>query len=184
MSDIDFDYRLDKNSIVFDVGGFHGDFTRHIRSTFGCGVHVFEPVHKHFAFILKRFELEPMVWPYNVAFEDLDEKRNIHLSDNSSSLYGTCNAIELIRVRDIAKFIEAFKLNRIDLVKLNCEGSEYRIFNRLHQKGWLPKVNQIVVQFHEIPEFSKPAYEEKLLETHILKYKDDHWQWYQNKNPL
>ena len=38
------DYDLNEDSIVFDVGGYRGDFTSAIFNKYNCNVYVFEPV--------------------------------------------------------------------------------------------------------------------------------------------
>lgn len=181
MSDINFDYQLDPMSVVFDVGGYHGDFAKLIRDKYGCGVHVFEPVREHFSIIVEKFKNDPMIWPYNIALEDRNAEAQISLLDNSSSLYSESDKKEEIRIRDIIEFIGAFKLDRIDLLKMNCEGSEYPILSTLLENGWMPKVRNITVQFHATS-WVRSKFEENLLLTHNRLHHCDHWQWYRIKS--
>ena len=37
-------YPLNKNSIVFDIGGFKGNWTKDIYSRYGCNIYIFEIV--------------------------------------------------------------------------------------------------------------------------------------------
>ena len=50
------DYKLTKNSVVFDIGGYRGDFAESIYEKYNCTVYVFEPVQEYFEFIKKRFD--------------------------------------------------------------------------------------------------------------------------------
>ena len=176
--DIDFNYHLDKMSVIFDVGGYRGDVAAFLREKYGCGVHVFEPCRKWFSHILKRFEKDPMIWPYNVALEDRDSQGILYVTGDSPSLYKAAEAQETVRIRDIVKFAEAFKLSRIDLLKLNCEGSEYAILDRLWEKAWILKVRNIVIQFHHAEGRDRSLYESKLSVTHTVGHKCDYWQWW------
>jgi FkbM family methyltransferase len=175
--DIEFNYKLNSSSVVFDIGGYRGDFAHWIRKKYNCGVHVFEPIKEHFKYILERFKDDPMYWPYHVALEDTDKVEDIYISDNSSGLYTASDNTESIKVRDIINFIKAFKLNRIDLIKMNCEGSEYKIIDRLKLNDWIKNIDNFVIQFHDIPRFDKQKYIEYFSTTHNINHKCDYWVW-------
>ena len=175
--DIGFDYKLNKNSIVFDVGGYKGDFTDYIVNKYNCGVHIFEPLRSHFKIILERFKNNPLVWPYSVALEDVDCVGNICVLDNSSGLYGDSGPYESIKIRDIYKFIKSFKYDKIDLIKLNCEGSEYKILAKLQSENFIDKVSNFVIQFHDNKD--KNIYIENLSKTHKINHKCDYWVWFE-----
>ena len=38
-----YDYYLSKSSLVFDVGGYHGEFSEKIYDKYKCYIHIFEP---------------------------------------------------------------------------------------------------------------------------------------------
>jgi FkbM family methyltransferase len=177
--DIDFQYDLGPKSVVFDVGGYKGEFAAFIRNKYRCGVHVFEPCREFFAGIVKRFEQDPMIWPYNIALEDRDYEAELWVQNDSTSIHHKFgDQRETIRVRDIVPFIGAFKLTHIDLLKMNCEGSEYPILKRLHTSGWLEKIRNIAVQFHPSTEWDRQTFESTLSITHSIGHKCDHWQWW------
>ena len=181
--DIGFDYQISENPVIFDVGGYNGEFTEYISNKYKCGVHIFEPVRSSFIRIVEKFKQNPLIWPYDVALEDRDCDGEIHIRDNSSSMYAD-GPVEPIRIRDIYKFIQGFKLNKIDILKLNCEGSEFKILNRLIDIGWISNVTNIVVQFHAIFGHSSgelDTLKNNLLKTHNIKFQDAHWSWFVKK---
>jgi hypothetical protein len=49
------DYPLDQTSIVFDVGGYRGDYADAIHKKYGCHIYVFEPVQIFYNECVKRF---------------------------------------------------------------------------------------------------------------------------------
>src|SRR6478609_5702767 len=51
----DFDFLNDK-SIVFDLGGYEGQWTSDIYSRYNCHVYVFEPVREFYEIIKNRFK--------------------------------------------------------------------------------------------------------------------------------
>ena len=55
------DYALDADSVVFDVGGYKGDFAAQIRARHGCRVHLFEPMARFHRHCSERFAADPFV---------------------------------------------------------------------------------------------------------------------------
>ena len=49
------DYELNNDSIVFDLGGYEGQWASDIFSKYWCFIYVFEPVEKFFNKIEQRF---------------------------------------------------------------------------------------------------------------------------------
>lgn len=166
--DIRFDFKLPSNAVVWDVGAYKGEWAQWVRDTYGCPVWLFEPVYNNWRQLLLNFHHDPLYFIYDFALLDENKTTKITLKENSSSLYGDCGKTETIKVRDVWQFIQSFKLHEgrgvIDLMKLNCEGSEYPILRRLLDVGWLDNVNQLVIQFHGVPEFED---ERKVLEGYL-----------------
>ena len=54
-----------------------------------------------------------------------------------------------VEIRDVAAVFDELELDHIDLLKVNIEGGEYDLFDRLDECGWLPRVDLVSVQFHE-----------------------------------
>lgn len=177
--DIDFDYNLNDMSIVFDVGGYKGDFSHYIREKYKCPVHCFEPV---FVRDLKeRFKEDPLVFIYDCALSDSNTEAEIIVNNNSTSLFMGEGEKQLVKVRDIYFFIKAQALPRIDLLKLNCEGAEYPILDKLSENDWLKNVKELIIQFHGIVGKSKEDQENRLKQTHANKFKNEHWQHWKLK---
>jgi hypothetical protein len=51
-----------------------------------------------------------------------------------------------VSVRDVAKFVEMFP--EVHLLKLNVEGEEYPVLERMLERGLLARVRDLQVQFH------------------------------------
>jgi len=72
-----------------------------------------------------------------------------------------------VQVRDIAEVVR--ELGEVEMIALNCEGSEYMILERLLATNEITNVRQLLIQFHT---FYENAFEvrsrlrEKLAVTH------------------
>lgn len=177
--DICFDFQLDKKSVVLDIGGYNGDFAWWVRGEYGCGVHIFEPCLEFFKGIVKRTDYDPMFWPHFAALSDRDCTGTLYVrGDSTTALLSKEGTPQTTKFWDVYKFIQAFKLTRIDLLKLNCEGGEYPILRRLHECGFLPNVRHIVVQFHSLEGEDVERYRRICGEGRTVGHQCNHWTWW------
>jgi len=58
-------YPLSNKSVVFDLGGFRGDWTNEIVKKYNSLIHVYEPVPEYFENIKKRFHNYSNIYVYN-----------------------------------------------------------------------------------------------------------------------
>lgn len=143
------DYNLDKDSIIFDIGGYKGEFARDIFCKYNSNIFIFEPVPEFFNEINQRFIRNGKVNVYNFGLGSKNQKSNIYLDNNGSSLYKKAsNSIE-IEIRSFNDFINENKIERIDLIKINIEGSEYDLLESIIEAGNISKIHNIQVQFHD-----------------------------------
>jgi len=54
-----------------------------------------------------------------------------------------------IRIDDIAQCWERLCLERVDLMKINIEGAEYALLERMIETGLTERVGSFMIQFHE-----------------------------------
>ena len=121
-----YNYDLNKSSLVFDVGGYHGEFSDVIYKKFNCRIHIFEPYPKFFDMISKKFKEQNKIKCNAIGLSNKDSIMSIkfnglgtYLDDNK-----TANTIR-VKTESIANYIFNNKVKKIDLLKLNVEGSEY-----------------------------------------------------------
>jgi FkbM family methyltransferase len=187
------DYPLNKDSVVFDVGGYHGDFTSSIYDRHSCTVYVFEPVSAFYNMIESRFRGNPNIKCFPFGLGGRNEQLDIALHEDGSSLFGKSEKkkTERIKIVSITDFMEREGLLHIDLLKLNVEGSEYGILNSIldSPKPYVMGIHNIQVQFHDIDETSmsqKQNIQKKLRKTHHLTYEYEFiWEnWEINEQEL
>jgi hypothetical protein len=54
-------YNLDKDSIVFDLGGYEGSWSNKINNLYKPALYIFEPVKTYYNNIVQNFKEEPNV---------------------------------------------------------------------------------------------------------------------------
>jgi FkbM family methyltransferase len=167
------EYPLTRHSLVFDVGGYKGDWASDIGQRYGCSLFVFEPVRQYAETIKERFKSDPRVRVFAYGLGAVNRTDAIGLSDDASSLFRKAtNSVE-IEIRDVVDFLTQEGVEQIDLMKINIEGGEYELLETLLQSGMCGKVNNFQIQFHDfVPgaEARMTAIHTGLARTHELTW--------------
>jgi len=167
------DYDLDEDSIVFDVGGYEGQWTSDIFSKFCCKILIFDPVKQFADNIQKRFSKNKKISVFNFGLSNKTYKTKISVDKDSSSLYKNSNNLEQVEFVRLVDFINERNINRIDLLKLNIEGAEFDLLEDLINSGDIKKIRNIQVSFHEfVPNagIRMKKIQSELKKTHFLTY--------------
>ncbi len=172
------EYDLDANSVVFDVGGFEGQWASDIVAMYGCRVEVFEPVPAFAEDVQKRFERNPLVNVHMAGLAAEAGATSLELSGDASSHVrsgsgeGTV-AVELVAVADA---IAATPAQQVDLMKVNIEGAEYDLVEHMIETGLISQVRDLQVQFHLFIPNARArldAIRAGLARTHVPTYQYD-----------
>ena len=144
---------LSENSIVFDVGGYLGDFAHEIHMKYGCKVYIFEPHPVFFKKCNQRFADNINIINLNYGLSDISGKFKLTDSvDGSSFLNLKGKDTVICEVRNIFDVLKDLKINNIDLMKVNIEGGEYPLLQHIADKNSLGIVNFYQIQFHNFIE--------------------------------
>ncbi len=153
---------LNKHSVVIDCGANVGKVSHYLAST-GAQVHAFEPNPYAFAKLHDRLERYRNVHLYPAAAADHEGEMKLYLHEQNeldpvkystgSSLLEqknniSSNSYELVRVVDIADFIQKLGM-RIHLMKIDVEGAEISIVNRLLESGQIDMIDRLLVERHD-----------------------------------
>ena len=168
-------YSLSSESIVFDLGGYKGDFAHEISKAYGCFVYLYEPVEKFHSFAVERFAAQPKVYCMKYGLSDEAGEFKITDDDNSSSVVtaGQDDTLETVQIKAFSTEVDDLNIQSIDLLKINVEGSEFSILPHLVESGCIKKVKNIQVQFHHfVPDAYRRRREiQKMLSmTHDLEW--------------
>src|SRR3989338_8564713 len=145
-----YEYALDENSVVFDIGGYQGQWAEEILRKFNANLHVFEPVKEYASAMRRKHSENAKIIIYNYGLSDKNISTEITVNGNASSLYTKRGRwkkekVNLISARD---FIEENRIENIDLMKINIEGGEYDLLEHLIETGLIKRIKNIQVQFH------------------------------------
>lgn len=167
------EYDLNSESVVFDLGGFEGDWSSDIFSRYCCKIFIFEPVPAYATNIEKRFSRNPGITIYPIGLSSESILSNLSICADASSIYkkeGRQIKISLVNAMD---FIREHGVSHIDLMKINIEGGEYDLLECLIENNFVYNIGNIQVQFHDfIPSAKKRLAEiqKQLKKTHYLTY--------------
>jgi FkbM family methyltransferase len=168
-----FDYELNQNSIVLDLGGYKGQWASDIFGRYRCNIIAFEPVKRFAKKVKKRFEMNDKIQVNDVGLGGYSRKEVIGICADVSSIFRNSDETEEIMIVDIAEWINRNNIKSIDLMKINIEGGEYELLERLLDTGLIGIIQNIQIQFHNISKESNIRMEiiqKRLRETHIPTY--------------
>lgn len=144
---------LKEGEILFDLGGYKGDYSADILiKNKNITAYIFEPVKKYADNIKKRFENYRNVLVYQFGLSDSNQDIIINIQEESSSFIKEIQSKEKEKtiIKDIHEFLIENKIQKIGLMKVNIEGSEYPLLERLIETNAISKINRLLVQFHYI----------------------------------
>lgn len=170
--------RLQPNPLVVDVGAYEGDFTALMRRDWNARVIAFEPIPLFVSALTTRFSGDSCVSVVPVALGGVNGSIQLALSDDGSSAWGTGTETVEVPLRDV---FEVVADESVALLKINAEGAEFDVLDRLLQTGQVRQVDTIQVQFHRfVPDAvaRRRAIRRELRATHRCAWNVP-WVWEQ-----
>jgi FkbM family methyltransferase len=173
------DYPLNENSVVFDMGGFEGNWAAEIYARYSCHILVFEPHLPFYENIKQRFSKNGKIKVYPFGLSSKTEKVCFYESADGSSTFQVTEEgvaeekVTEIELVDVSDFIEKQNVRNIDLIKINIEGGEFELLERLIEKKQLSLFANLQIQFHDINAESESrmrSIQNELAKTHELTY--------------
>ena len=176
-----YDPPLDEESVVLDIGAYDGAFTEQIAEPYGARVYGFEPhagILEQARKRLARFE-KVTLFPYAVGAKDGTATLTFRYLGSTLFAEASANPRRAdeptvdVEVRDIKRVFDELNLDDIDFVKINIEGGEYDLLERLIETGYVARCRVLQVQFHE---FYRGAYSRRrkirkaLAKTHCIDW--------------
>jgi FkbM family methyltransferase len=140
---------LPEDAVVLDVGANIGDFTMQLARACPKGrVIAVEPVSEHTRMIAMQMLLNRVenVACVPVALGDREGEIEIHIEGGHSSAYWGGGKSETVRLTTLPQLIRELGIDRVTLLKLDCEGAEWDILPAAEEI--LPRVQQICMEFH------------------------------------
>jgi len=140
---------LPEDAVVMDIGANIGDFSMKMAHARPSGrIYAVEPVSEHSRMIEVQKLLNQLgnVTNLHLALGAHEGEIEVHVEGgHSSSMWGR-GPVEKVRLTTLARLMEEFNIETLDLLKLDCEGAEWDIL--LAAESVLPRVQRIVMEFH------------------------------------
>ncbi len=175
------DVDIDSDSVVVDVGAFTGSWAQHMVERYDPVIYAFEPNPKSFELLRQKAQNNPKLQPMPYGLGGEDSTVDFTLNGLGSSMCDDRSSnsdVPRIKV-DIAAVDRVWKelrLGQVDLMKINIEGAEFPLLDKMITANLLNKVDCFMIQFHE---WHPDAYakrrriREELSKTHRLV-----WEYY------
>ena len=175
------EFKIKENDVIVDIGAHIGYFSIHSSINAKKGkVFAFEPYVESFKVLTKNLKINQIenVIPQNLGVTKKSGTNFLYLKKNLSignSIYKNANSddkidIETISLQDIIKNND---LQKINILKLDCEGAEYQILLNLDNQI-LQKIDRIVSEMHPKIENFKIKDVEDFLTMHGFNVKIIH----------
>lgn len=165
-----YDYDLNSKSLVLDLGGYEGYFAAMIHNLYACEVSIFEPLEEYYNKCMNILSIMPVFKVYKNGVGNSNRKEVMTTEGDRSGKFACGNKSEEVIILDIKDVIGN---KTIDLIKINIEGMEFEVLERVIELGLQKQLKNIQVQFHKIAPNSEERYERiraELLKTHHLTY--------------
>ncbi len=185
-----FDYPLDRDSLVIDCGGYRGQWASDLFARFCCNIVIFEPVDAFARIIKNRFEKNDKIEVFQYGLGAQSRSEMLNLSNDGSSIFGASVSREEIRIVDVKEWFANADMagRRIHLMKINIEGGEFELLERLIELELIENIENIQVQFHDLFDDAALRMEriqQQLERTHHLTFQYRFvWEnWEKNRPP-
>ena len=166
-------YDLDESSVVFDLGGYEGQWASDIFSRYCCTVHIFEPVEAYAENIQKRFDRNGQINVHSFGLGSTNTEIHIGMGNDGSSAFKQAVQTTLGKLVQAKEFFDLNGISEVHLMKINIEGGEYELLEHLLDTGLTTKIQNIQVQFHDfVPnaEARMKSIQNRLSITHDITY--------------
>lgn len=144
---------LDAGAVVIDIGAFRGGVAQEFVELYDCRIHAYEPNPLFYDELESRFVDNPKVTTYPVGLGGSDAVLAMEQRGLGSTVYGKNDDATIatvdVQIRDIATVLDELGYDRIDYIKINIEGAEYDLLDRLIESGWVTRTRYLLIQFHE-----------------------------------
>jgi len=162
------------DDIVIDAGGFEGQWTAEMAWRYGCKSIVFEPIPAFAGNLQRRFSSNAriQVRPEGIGPKNEDLEFCV-ASDGSSSINPLSGERVKARIRDVFDVFSEPALSHVGCMKINIEGAEYDLLDRMTEQHLHEQVGCFLIQFHSfVPDAIDriKAIQQALRDTHDLKW--------------
>lgn len=184
-----FDVPVRPGEIVVDAGGYRGEWSMRMLARYGCRLVILEPIPAFVERLRNLFAANPSVTVRPAALGGRDGRIGFQVSADRSSAFISSGGSEAHEsdLLDVASLLRELGDEDVACLKLNIEGGEYDVLERLLETGLVRRCRSLLVQFHRQPEGWEArlaAIERRLAETHLRVWHYPMvWEKWQRRDP-
>lgn len=145
---------LSEDSLAVDVGAFEGRWSKNVSARYGCRIDAFELSPEFFGVMQQVADEHPGVHSHEYGLGGRDEIVRVSQTNMGSSVFINPVSGEDVgwidaQIRDVAEVWSELGWDRVAVMKMNIEGGEYDLLDRLIETGLHTRVDCLFIQFHE-----------------------------------
>jgi FkbM family methyltransferase len=160
---------LTSKDLCLDIGAYLGEYSDRLFNRYGCQIALFEPVKSFFDVSEAKFKGNDFISLFNYGLGAHQSMETFGLSGAASGHLANADQEILVCIQPASILNEIFSASqRFRLVKINIEGGEFELIPSLSEYGILPRVDSLLIQFHEINGYEPSIIREILDRTHFL----------------
>jgi len=166
-------YPLAKNSIVVDLGGYHGVWASQIIQKYDPRIVLVEPIPEFYQYLLDKFKNNPKVQVLNYGISTTNHMGDLYISADGTSKYVKTPVRIIVKFITIIELLEKINMD-VDLIQINIEGEEYPLLEQMLDDGTILRFSNIQIQYHAFIENAierRKKIQERMLE-HFNKIYD------------
>lgn len=159
--------KLNKDSVILDFGANIGEVSDHIYNKYKCNIYAYEPNVACYNYMKKRFINNDKIKIFNLAVSNYSGNSFLYFHKDAAAnnderfIQGATLRKEKdnisenkkieVKAINISEILNSFK--KIDLIKIDIEGSEYSILPELIKNR--NKINIVLCEMHGNPNGKK-----------------------------
>jgi FkbM family methyltransferase len=157
-NDLLYDLPVSTGSLVIDAGGYEGEWSAKMIARYGCRSIIYEPFPRYADHCKRLYASNTMVRVHASALGGSARTAKFSFAANGTSEFRDTKDVEIVDapVDDISRVLEALENEPVACLKLNIEGGEYEVLERLLSTHQITRCNSLLIQFHTQPDDWEP----------------------------
>ena len=146
--------RLNNNDVVVDIGANYGVFSLYAQLFNPKKVYAVEPLKSTFDNMVKNISDYGVVC-INKAISDKEGFERFTVTDVNGDNFLSKNSIDrkslkedIVETTTINNLINDYKIEKIDFLKVDCEGGELDLFNTIDKEYLSNNISKIALEYH------------------------------------
>lgn len=146
------DFEIKDNDVIIDIGGHIGLFNIYASQFCKTGkIFSYEPIKENFNLLKENLKINGLddKLVFNYAVSSINEKIKIFLSTDfaAHSMHIDTGKNIFVQSTTLEKIFEDNQIDKCNLLKLDCEGSEFEILKKL-KEYYFKKIEKIILEYH------------------------------------